>query len=230
MAELIAPRGVPRILESRAGITLIETVVVLTIIGLVVGIGGTNLFSWLSAQEIKTSARAVSNAFALARSEAMRTGEIHIVTFGLNSLTNANDDIVIAADGTPATRDCSFASSDIVHRISLESSVAWGTTAGLAGNTAAPGDQGGASANIPLGSSFSLPSSSTPASWVAFEPDGIPRTFSSNGSACTSYGLPGEAVGAIYVTNGQRDYAVVLTALGTTRISVWREAISGWRT
>ena len=40
-------------------------------------------------------------------------------------------------------------------------------------------------------------------------------------------GVVGTGGGAIYVTNGVRDYAVVLGALGTTRVHLWTD--SGWR-
>ena len=56
-----------------------------------------------------------------------------------------------------------------------------------------------------------------PVSWVMFRADGIPVTFD---AACTP-GTLGSGNGAVYATNGLRDYAVVLTALGGVRVHVF---------
>ena len=58
------------------------------------------------------------------------------------------------------------------------------------------------------------------ASWVMFASDGLPHRFTENAAPrrpATTLGPIGEAGGAIYVTNGKRDYAVVLSPLGTVR-------------
>lgn len=214
--------------RSRLGVTLIELVVVLAMISALIGAGAMSFLSWLEGQNIKTSARAVSNAFMLARGEAMRSGQNHIVAFGNGVLPNVANDIVIARDGAPETADCSFVSSDVVHSVDLLDGVAWGTTPTLAGNSWAPADPGLAKGNVANGTSFTTPNLATPASWVTFEPDGIPRAFTSDGSSCTALGLPGEAGGGIYLTNGERDYAVLLAPLGTARVLSWRPDTGVW--
>lgn len=214
--------------RSRSGVTLVELVIVLALISAIIGIGAWGFLDWMRGQNIKTSARAVSNAFLLARGEAMRTGENHIVAFGVGVLPNVDADIVIAKDGPPDTANCSFVSTDVVHRESLLDGVSWGTTTTLAGNAAVPDDPGQATANASNGTTFSTPNFTTPASWVTFEPDGIPRAFTSNGTVCTSVGLPGESGGGIYLTNGKRDYSVVVAPLGTARVVGWRPDTGSW--
>ena len=63
-----------------------------------------------------------------------------------------------------------------------------------------------------------------PASWVLFRPEGPPFAFSSD---CTT-GAVGSGAGGIYLTNGKRDAAVVLTPLGARRMH--SRAGSGWST
>ena len=63
---------------------------------------------------------------------------------------------------------------------------------------------------------------------VVFEPDGIPRVFTTNGTSCTELGPRGEGGGGIYVTNGRRDYAIVLSPLGTARAVGWNPSSASW--
>ncbi len=89
-----------------------------------------------------------------------------------------------------------------------------------------------APASVPSGSSFTDATRSplNPASWVLFQPDGIPRLFTPGaGNTCDAVGLPGRGGGAIYLTNTRRDYAVVLSNLGTTRLHAWSPGVGGWR-
>jgi prepilin-type N-terminal cleavage/methylation domain-containing protein len=216
--------------RDQAGMTLIELVIVLAVVAAMLGVAAFGIADWATDQRIKTSARAVSDAFMLGRSEAIRTGNSHLVVFGLGVLPNADADIVIVDDDRPDLADCSIASSEIVHRVNLERGVTWGTTASLAGTTVAPDDPGLAVGNTQNGSSFTTAAldPNTPASWVVFQPDGIPLLFTTNGSACTELGLRGEGGGGIYLTNGRRDYAVVLTPLGTSRVLAWNPDSGNW--
>jgi Tfp pilus assembly protein FimT len=216
--------------RNEAGLSLIELVVVLVVVSAMVATATVGISEWARDQRIKASARAVSDAFMLARAEAIRTGSSHLVVFGQGALTNADADIVIVNDDRPDLADCSIATSEIVHRDALERGVTWGTTATLAGTTIAPGDQGLAVGNTQNGSSFTTAAldPNTPASWVVFQPDGVPLLFSTNGSSCTQLGIRGEGGGAIYVTNGRRDYAIVLAPLGTSRVLGWNPSSDSW--
>ena len=216
--------------RDQAGITLIELVVVLAVISAMIGVASFGITAWTMDQRIKASARAVSDAFMLGRAEAIRTGDRHLVVFGEGALANADADIVIVNDDRPDLADCSIASSEIVHRVNLKRDVIWGTTASLAGTTVAPDDQGLAVGNTQNGSSFTTAAldPNTPASWVVFQPDGLPLLFSTNGNSCTELGLRGEGGGGIYLTNGRRDYAIVLTPLGTSRALGWNPSSDSW--
>jgi hypothetical protein len=79
-----------------------------------------------------------------------------------------------------------------------------------------------------VGWTFSDAGGAATASWVLFQPDGLPRTFTTNGAACTAIGRAGEGGGGIYVTNGSRDYAVVLRPLGTVRVHKFPAGGTSW--
>ena len=51
--------------------------------------------------------------------------------------------------------------------------------------------------------------SNNQASWVMFLPQGVPLSFSTD---CTT-GVVGSGVGGLYLTNGSRDYSIVLSPL-----------------
>lgn len=212
------------------GFTVIELLIVVAIIGSMAGMATFGLQGFMETQRIRTAARSVSDAFMVARGEAMRTGENHIVVFGQGKLANADADIIVARDGSPSTANCNFATTDIVHRINFEDGVRYGTTSTLAALNRAPDDAGLAVDNIDDGSSFTTAAmnASAPAHWLSFEPDGVPRLFTVSGATCGAQGRPGEAGGAIYVSNGDRDYAIVLAPLGTARVVGWSPSAGGW--
>ena len=132
--------------------------------------------------------------------------------------------IEIADDGVPGTGNCASDAGETVHQVLPIANISWGTTASLANGAAAPDDLGGSPGTVSIGWSFTDAGGTTPAQWVLFQPDGLPRLFTPAG--CVLSGA-GEGGGAIYVTNGRRDYAVVLGPLGTTRVHPWTP--SGWR-
>ena len=56
--------------------------------------------------------------------------------------------------------------------------------------------------------------------FVVFTPQGLPVSAT---AACATGG-PGSGAGAVYLTNGNRDIAIVLTPLGTVRVHAWTGA------
>ena len=216
--------------DTLAGFTLVELVIVLALISLATLIAASNLSSYSENQRAATSARSVADAFSLARAEAIRTGNQVIVAFDIESgLDGITSDIVISKDGAPAAADCEIDAGEIIETVSLEPGVSWGTDPDLADGAAAP-DDGGGSGNQATGSSFEdAGSPAADASWVMFTPDGMPHLFTEDGTApCDEVSPVGEASGAIYLTNGSRDYAVVLSALGLPRLHRWNPEQGAW--
>jgi len=212
--------------------TLLELMVVLALIGALLAFAGSMVGNWSEDQRAATSARSVADAFSLARAEAIRTGSNHMVAFNIEAgLSGISSDIVIVNDGPPTTSNCVIEAGEIVHSVSLEQGASFGSDPALANGTAAPSDSG-ASGNQLAGSSFIDASSpAVAASWVLFTSDGLPHRFSENPSTtppCDDLGPIGDAGGAIYVTNGNRDYAVVLSPLGTVRLHRWQSGAGAW--
>jgi type II secretory pathway pseudopilin PulG len=208
--------------------TLIEIVVVVAIIGALAAMAVPAIATWQKNERVKEAARAVADAFEEARSEAIRSGNNYLVV--LANALGAPQPIVIVNDGPPATATCTITASKIVSLVYPIPGVSWGTSVGNANGTAAPFDTGLSTTNIPNGSSFSDASlnPSNPATWVLFQSDGIPRLFTANAGTCSAISGAGSGGGAIYVTNGKRDYAVVLRALGTIRVHRWQTGLGGW--
>jgi len=213
--------------DRNAGMTLIEIIIVVAVVGIMVLVATFGFSGWQDDQRLKSAARSVADAFLLARGEAIRTGNVHFVVF---DDLGATAPIEIVNDGTVATANCKIDAGETVHQVAAVQGVVWGTTATLANGTPAPGDPGLAVGNIAAGSS-STDASLTPANdarWVRFEPDGLPRLFTPNAGACGAVGFAGQGGGAIYVTNTERDYAVVLTQLGTARVHRWNPDAGAW--
>ncbi len=229
-----------------SGFSLIEMMVVVAIVAVVGALAVPAVGRWSEDQRVKGAARGVADAFLLARAEAIRTGSNHLVVLGaamgvasstvrtalgVESPVVITDPIAIVDDGPPGTADCNVAANEVRHRMGAVQGVLWGTTGSLAGSTPAPDDPGGATGSIAtLGTSFT--DASNPAgnaSWVLFQPDGLPRLFTPKSGDCDAVGLVGQGGGAIYLTNGRRDYAVVLGPLGTARVHVWDQGAGAWR-
>ena len=208
--------------NQRAGMSLIELAVVLAVVSVLFAVALPGFVGWTANFNVKDAARAISDSFALARAEAIRTGNSHIVA--INGTLGASNPIEVANDGVPGTENCQIDPGETVHVVQPISNVGWGTTPTLANGMPAPDDVGNSSASIADGWSFTDAGGSNPAQWVLFQPDGLPRLFTPGGCVIGAAGTGG---GAIYVSNGERDYAVVLGSLGTTRIHSWLG--SGWR-
>lgn len=216
--------------DDRAGMTLVELVVVFALVAAMMTMAVTTFSNWTDNQRASTSARSVADAFSLARAEALRTGNNHILAFNIeDGLGGISNDVVIVNDGPPATANCIIQSGEIVHSFALEQGVRFGTDPNLSDEDPAPDDPG-SSGDQANGSSFT-DADAGDASWVAFGPDGLPRRFTEGASTsdpCDDITAPGVAGGAIYLTNGHRDYAVVLTPLGAVRLHRWIGGGDAW--
>jgi len=231
--ESASPTGGADVHGTRreAGVTLIEIMTVVAIVGILAAAGSVALEQWAENQRARNAAQDVAGAFHVARTEAIRTGHNHVVFLNTGAGTDAcgnallTDDgqvapVLVLDDGEPGgpDQDCCLDAGE--NRISwrARADVAWG--AALAG-APAPGDSGGGS--LATGSTFTAPNG-TQTSWVLFRPDGVPVAFS---SACNP-GTTGSGGGGVYVTNGQRDYAVVLSPLGGAKVHAFDANADGW--
>jgi Tfp pilus assembly protein FimT len=208
--------------------SLVELAIVLAVIGALTLMATFGVGDWMNDQRLKSAVRAVSDSFQIARAESIRTGNPHLVV--LANALGATAPIEIVNDGPIAAANCTIDAGEVAHSVAAEPGVSWGTTPTLAGSTLAPDDTGSAPAESAAGSTFT-DATLTPAgaaTWVLFQPDGLPRVFTPNAGACDAIGLPGQGGGAIYLTNGRRDYAVVLSALGTSRVHVWNPDSGAW--
>lgn len=212
----------------RSGFTIVELMTVVAIVGILTALGAPLLNQFFVDQHAKHAARAVADLLVLARSEAVRTGRNQIVFFQTdadgNALVNA------AGSGIPALllQDDAGASNGKIdageRRVDLqaEPNVNWGV--GHATGPA-PGDAD-PNGKFATGQTFRNAAGAA-AKWVVFRPDGVPRAFSAVG-AYAEAGV-GTGNGALYLTNGRRDYAVILSALGGVRVSSWDVAQARWR-
>lgn len=216
-------------MRLRSGVTLIELVVVVAVIGLMAVAAGSIFGEFFTDQRVKGAARSVADSFLLARAEAIRTGNTHLVVF--QQALDATEPIVVVNDGAPDVANCAIDAGEVRHSVPAVADVLWGTTTTLANGTAAPDDPGAAPGTAAAGSSFTdaTRSAANPATWVLFQPDGVPRLFTPDAGGCDEIGLVGQGGGGVYLTNTRRDYAVVLSHLGTTRVHVWNASSGGWR-
>ncbi len=212
---------------KQTGVTLIEIVIVLAIVGAMLAIAVPNLSQTSADQRLKSATRSIAGAFTKARGEAIRTGNMHIVFFQTDALGNPLFDVagnavpvLILDDGRPGSvnQNCRIDAGEIIGVIPAENGVNWGVSFATA---AAPNDFGGGA--IADGSSFRDPNS-LDATWVLFLPAG--RTVAFN-AAC-ALGAVGSGAGGVYLTNGRRDFAVVQLPLGGVRVHTWDSAAGQW--
>ena len=194
--------------------------IAVALIAVLTGLGAGKLNRWREAEAVKSSVRSAQGAFSIARSEARRTGNNHIVFFkediAGNDLQDADGDrvpILVLDDGRPGStnQNCVIDAGETIHPIRIERDVSWG-----ANDATAKVDIDEGNSAYGSGSTFD-DSDGNPVTWVMFRPDGTPRAVN---AACTQ-GPLGTGGGGIYMKSAMRDAAVVLTPLGATRVFVW---------
>ena len=213
--------------RRRGGYSLIEIVVVIAIVAVAAAMTMPGITDWAVQQRVKSASRSVANALAKARSEAIRTGNNHLVFFQTDAQINPLDDgsgtvvpISIVNDDRPggAGQNCLVDAGEIVGFVRGEQGVNWGVTNAT---TRVPTDFG--TGAITTGSSFTEPDGD-PATWVLFRPDGATLSFD---AACAT-GTAGSGAGAVYLTNGTRDLAIVVTPFGGLRVHSWDRQGGQW--
>ncbi len=225
--------------RARAGVTALEMLIAVAMVGIMAAVAVPGLQNWRQDNQVRDIARQVADAFMLARAEAIRTGNRHIVFLSAGGAgdpiatplpndprTGGPVPVLVTNDGAPGANNCLFDANEDVHVVysAAPPGVNWGQTAALSNGAAAPNDPVGDVAPLIDGVSFT-DGAGNPTTWVMFRADGIPIAFN---PAC-NVGPPGSGVGAVYITNGRRDYAVVLTALGGVRVHGWDAGSAQWR-
>ena len=146
--------------RRNAGITLIEIMVTVALVGALAVMAIPRMDDFFDRQDAKAAARAVADALLRARAEAMRTGNHFIVFFGGPGTTDGNGTaiedeagnfvpILILDDGPPATANCRIDGGETREYLYPIDGMTWGVTSASA---AAPGDVGAA----PYASGFSF--------------------------------------------------------------------------
>lgn len=213
------------------GLTILELMVAVAIAGIAAAMAVPSWLQFQQDQRVRTATREVANAMQFARVQAIATGNNHVVYFGMgpgtdacgNPLQDANGNpvpILVLDDGPPGagTNCCIDVGDTVVFTSPGVQGVNWGTT--RAG--APPANDTGAGA-LATGSTFTDPNGAA-ARWVLFRPDGIPVAFT---PACNR-GEVGTGGGGVYVTNGNRDYGIVLSPLGANKVHRYDAAGGLW--
>jgi prepilin-type N-terminal cleavage/methylation domain-containing protein len=216
------------------GFTLIEAMIVFAVIGVMAGLVAGALARRSGDQRAKAAVRSVADLMLLARAEAIRTGTNHAVFVQLDPA----DDPLVDKNGNPvaalmiADADADGLPDGGEYKASVPfddtGSLQWGSTLAAAASEEAPNDN--AAGTFPATDpdfaccTFTDPGGN-PSRWVVFLPDGLPRSFSTGPFAT---GAMGSGLGAVYVSSGTRDYAVVLAPLGSVRVHSWNQAADAW--
>ena len=214
------------LLFKQNGFTLIEMMVVVGIAGVMIAMAVPGFQQWGVNQRASAGIRSIAGALTRTRHEAIRTGNNHLVFIWQDTLPNFLVDsegapVVVAVinDDKPGAADqnCKIDADETIAVVYAEDGINWGVTHAT---SRVPNDAG---TGVAPGWSFTKPDASA-ASWVLFRPDGTPVAFAPD---CTTGGI-GSGAGAVYITNGTRDYAAVLMPLGAIRVHTWNRSGGQW--
>jgi prepilin-type N-terminal cleavage/methylation domain-containing protein len=228
--------------RQRHGMTMLELMVVLAIIGALIGVATAVFRSWNADQRVKGAARDVGDLLIRGRAEAIRTGTPHMVFIGFDDAMNPltwNGKPVAALLIADLDGDAQIDPGEDIDHVDIVPGGLVGYGRSLAGVTLAPGDPFKGTAlegsvleqNTP--GNFQHPTNPNLIEpWVLFRPDGTPRAAINNGGGGTTLGTVGSGSGAVYITNARdltRDYAVVMAPLGGIQVLRWDPTAAAWR-
>lgn len=222
--------------RRRAGVSLIEITIVVAVVSILTAIAIPNIAEWARNQRLKDSARSVGDLLLVARSEAIRTGRRQVVFFGLPGSTDPNGTpieanggwapILVLDDGEPAGSDCQIDAGERINGLAPVEGVSWGASSST-GPVPTDAGNGPFAPSLWNGGTFA-DSGGSAVQWVLFGPDGLPVVFDGVGGDCGTIGAAGAGGGALYLTNGERDYAIVLSPIGGVRLHRWNIQASAW--
>lgn len=214
--------------------TLVEVAVVVAIVGILLGLSFSGLQRWQGNERASAAARSMGNLFRFASTEATRKESVHILFFAIAGNGDILGNPLLDPSGTPvpvlllddgplgsANQNCAIDVGEETHVLAANAGVGWGFA--VSAGVKAPGDATAIASTT--GSSFSTPGGVAASTWVAFMPDGRPLAF----DVGCSMGQLGSGNGAIYLTNGSRDYAIVLNPLGGIRVHAWNGGAGQWQ-
>jgi prepilin-type N-terminal cleavage/methylation domain-containing protein len=215
--------------NRRSGFSLVEMMVIVAIMGVIATAGTFAMGSWATAQRVKDATRSMADLILQGRGEAIRTGATHLVFFN----TDASVANLVAPDGSQVAAmlindvdgDGSIDPGEYVSSVPLDISntLSWGVTSATVPVPTDPTVNHAAPPPSPW--TFTQPGGAA-ANWVALFPDGTPRGFSIGPFAADPMG---SGAGAVYLTNGERDYALVVASLGGVRVHGWNLDAGAWR-
>jgi type II secretory pathway pseudopilin PulG len=209
---------------------LIEVMVVVGIIAALAAMAIPSIQDMIERRRLQGAARDLASMFQIARSQAIRTGNHHIVFFGppgttdpagtvLTDASGTSVPLLILDDGSPATANCHIDGGEDRETLAAQNMIGWGVSEAT---VKVPTDTGAATFNPPQSSGTTAADPSNNATnWVLFRPDGIPVGFEPTATTCGTIGDTGTGGAGLYVTSGGRDYAVTLAPLGSTRVHTW---------
>jgi len=221
---------------ENSGFTLVELMVAVAITGIVAAMALPGWRQFQTNQRLRDVTRAGANMVQTARSQAIATGNNHILYLAAgvgtdvcgNALVDAQGNAVpmlILDDGAPGPgSNCCIDGGErvltepVFTRPGVMDNVNWGSTFAPA---QAPADSGGG--DYTTGSTFT-DGNGNQTRWVMFRPDGVPVGFT---PACVA-GQIGSGAGGIYVTNADRDYSVVVTPLGGSQVNGFERGAGAW--
>ncbi|MCP3985187.1 MAG: prepilin-type N-terminal cleavage/methylation domain-containing protein [bacterium] len=220
-----------------SGFTLLELIIVVAIIAVVVAMGAT---SWRQTQQnnkTKYMARQIAGAFELARAHAIQEETVYGVYVNIGGARNrdlcgtilpANQPIIVFIDNVNQNCciDAGESQINFPEDPGVAATLAWGATWAAA---PVPTDQGSTPANMAAGTTFPFIGAAT-APLLLMRPDGVPVLPD---NVCNQ-GNVGSGTGGFYLTTGTttasqaRDFSVVISPLGATRIHSFERGNATW--
>jgi type II secretory pathway pseudopilin PulG len=222
--------------RRRAGISLIEVGVVVAILGVLTAVAVPNISEWSRHQRLRAAARDVGDILLLARSDAIRTGRRQIVFFGRPGAVDPSGaaiehngswvPVLRTDDGVPTASNCKIDAGEGREVLAPVDGLSWGVSVATA-RVPTDGGYGPFNPSPWDGGTFGS-AAGVSVDWVMFGPDGVPVTFNGAGGVCGAVGGLGSGGGAFYLTDGERDYAIVMSPIGGVRLHRWNPGAGAW--